>query len=403
MSDKTQLEKGNTGRSKRAGVWRHARQALALAVVMLMVAGGWPVKVGAVPGNLDLTFSTDGKLTTSFAVDDYAEAVAIQSNGRIVVAGYSGPSGNRDFAVARYNGNGTLDASFSTDGKQTTDFFGENDFVLAVAIQDDGKIIAAGQVSSENAGTDFGLARYNTNGTLDATFSGDGLVTTDFSGGNDSAADILIQPNGKIVVGGLAQSNGTGNDFALARYNTNGTLDATFSGDGKTITDFGDNSEANGIALQSTGRIVAAGWVYAGGVNAKFALARYNGNGSLDNGSLSDSTPNDEFGTDGLAMTDFFNHFDIAHDVAIQSDDKIVAVGYATHPGYDFAVARYEADGALDNSFSGDGKLTTGFFNNRYDEAKAVAIQPDGKIVVAGTARVLTPRYNFAVARYYGN
>ena len=465
MSGRTHLERGNTGRSKRAGVWRHTRQALALAVIMLMVMGSWLVKVKAAAGDLDPTFSTDGKVTTTFGLNDHASAVAIQANGRIVVAGDTGQAKISDFAVARYNSNGTLDASFSGDGKQATDFFGGADKALAVAIQEDGKIVAAGSAADPNNSYDFALARYNTNGTLDNTFGGDGLVTTDFFGGDDFGHDILIQPNGKIVVGGSAR-NGDLDDFALARYNTNGTLDTTFSGDGKQTTAFGiatasataiaiqsngrivaagyigtyadpglaydfalaryntngtpdtsfsedgrtntsfgnGDSQAQGVALQSTGRIVAVGYADLGGGSKKFALARYNGNGSLDNGGVGDSTPNDEFGTSGLLITDFFNGYDSSiNDVAVQSDDKIVAVGYATHPGYDFALARYEADGALDDTFGGDGKLTTTFVLNRYDEARAVAIQPDGKIVVAGTNRASTPGYNFAVARYYGN
>ena len=143
----------------------------------------------------------------------------------------------------------------------------------------------------------------------------------------------------------------------------------------------------------------------AGG-GTKFALARYNGNGSLDDGGVGDSTPNDEFGTNGLVSTDFFNGSDSAYDVAVQSDDKIVAAGYASHPGKDFAVARYEPDGVLDNTFSGNGKLITHFsLVNRYDAAHAVAIQPDGKIVVAGTTFLLNPLfdYGFAVARYRGD
>jgi uncharacterized delta-60 repeat protein len=429
--------------------------------MMMMVMGSWLVKVKAAAGDLDPTFSNDGRQTTTFAVNDYAEAVAIQSDGRIVVAGYTGPAGNYDFGVSRYNSNGTLDVSFSGDGKLTTDFFGENDFGEAVAIQSDGKIIVAGVAVSEQAGNEFALVRYNTDGTLDNTFDGDGRVTTDFNGDDDVAYDILIQPNGKIVVGGSTKSNGMGNDFALARYNTNGTLDATFSGDGKQSTDFGGSDTAAAIAIQSNGKVVAAGYSSAGGYFAfalaryntngaldttfsgdgktttnlgddassaysvaiqsngrivaggsvvtgigttNFALARYNGNGSLDTGGVGDSTPNDEFGTGGLLITDFFNGYDSAiNDVAIQSDDKIVAVGYADHPVRDFAVARYEPNGALDNTFSGDGKLTTTFVFNRYDEARAVAIQADGNIVVAGTNRTITPGYNFALARYLGD
>src|SRR5919106_1268573 len=228
----------------------------------------------APPGDLDPTFDGDGKVTTDFpGFSDQAHGMAIQADGKIVAAGFSGPSANRNFALARYNTDGSLDTTFDGDGKVTTDFAGSIDAALGVAIQADGKIVAGGRaVVSGNQ--DFALVRYNADGSLDTTFDGDGKVTTDFAGASDQASGVAIQANGKIVAAGRAFVSGT-SDFGLARYNADGSLDPTFSGDGKVTTDFaGDTDEARGMAIQANGRIVAAGVATVSG-NQDFALARY--------------------------------------------------------------------------------------------------------------------------------
>ena len=201
-----------------------------------------------------------------------ASGVALQSNGKIVVVGRGGPG----FALARYNPNGSLDPSFSGDGKQTTDFAGEDFDVGAsgVALQENGKIVAVGRCGGTGF-VDFALARYNPNGSLDPSFSGDGKQRTDFGGG-DAASGVALQGDGKIVAAGVT-SSGSGSDFALARYNPNGTLDASFSGDGKQTTDFGGTDRAAGVALQADGKIVAAGVGDGTDGTSDFALARYQG------------------------------------------------------------------------------------------------------------------------------
>ncbi len=221
-------------------------------------------------GSLDPSFSGDGRQTTELDFGDFSRArgLAIQADGKIVAVGET--SSPDDFALARFNPNGSPDMSFSGDGLQTTDFGGGFSFDGAsdAAIQGDGKVVAVG-----GAGGDFGLARYNTNGSLDSSFSGDGLQTTDFLfGAGDSASDVAIQANGRIVVAGGASGGATGSDFGLARYNTNGSLDTSFSADGRKRTSFGGSDNANGVALQGDGRIVAVG---AG--NGEVALARFLG------------------------------------------------------------------------------------------------------------------------------
>jgi uncharacterized delta-60 repeat protein len=341
-------------------------------------------------GSLDTSFSGDGRQVTDFGSGDTATGVALQADGKIVAVGHAGGigGGGGDFGLARYNPDGSLDTSFSGDGKQETNFggFGGFDLGNGVAIQSDGKIVAVGRAGG--TGGDFGLARYNPDGSLDTSFSGDGKRWTDF-GGSEEASGVAIQSDGKIVAVGRAEGTGD-DDFALARYNPNGSLDTSFSGDGRQTTNFGFTDFANQVALQGDGQIVAVGFT-GGNSGGDFALARYDTNGVLDPG----------FSGDGRQTTDFspdaFDH-DEATGVALQTDGKIVAVGPVG--GNDFALARYDTGGALDPSFSGDGKQTTDFAGP--DRANGVAIQPDAKIVAVGNAGGpgVRPGGDFALARY---
>jgi uncharacterized delta-60 repeat protein len=349
-----------------------------------MVSLGLSAAAIAAAGDLDPTFSGDGKQTTDFPGGfDEATGVALQQDGRIVVVGVAG-AGNftGDFALARYNPNGTLDASFSGDGKQTTDFGATNsDKALAVTLQSDGKIIAVGRAGL-GSGSDFALARYNPNGSLDTTFSGDGKQTTPL-GQASRANAVALQANGKIVAVGAGNA-----DFKLARYNPNGSLDPTFSGDGTQTTPWGGTGIANGVAIQADGKIVAVGGESA---SINFALARYNPNGSLDT----------SFSGDGKQETDF-GGYNEAKAVALQGN-KIVAVG-AGLVGFgtgDFATARYNPNGSLDTTFSGDGKQTTDFGGD--DLANDVAIQANGRIVTAGIATGGATGNDFALTRYNSN
>ncbi|MBI4285757.1 MAG: hypothetical protein HY670_07670 [Chloroflexi bacterium] len=201
--------------------------------------------------------------------------MAIQSDGRIVAAGYGNPlaQDNSDFALARYNSDGTLDITFDNDGKVTTDF-GSTDYGYSVAIQSDGKFVVAGY-SGGYPSADFALARYNNDGSLDTSFDTDGKVTTNF-GGWDLGQSVAIQSDGGIVAAGHTQSASFALDFALARYNANGSLDSAFGIGGKVTTDFGGGPDAgHSVAIQSDGKIVVAG--SGGGGTGDFAVARYGG------------------------------------------------------------------------------------------------------------------------------
>ncbi len=293
---------------------------------------------------------------------------------------------------------GALDGTFGTGGKVTTDFAGDMDEAHGVVVQADGKFVAAG-VAKTSRSQDFALARYNPDGTLDGTFGTGGKVTTDFNGGDDAAFAVVLQPDGKIVAAGVAKTSRS-QDFALARYNPNGSLDGTFGTGGKVTTDFaGDDDAAFAVALQPDGKIVAAGGAKASYRSQDFALARYNPNGGLDT----------TFGTGGKVTTDFAGDTDEAHGVVVQLDGKIVAAGVAnTSRAQDFALARYNPDGGLDTTFGTGGKVTTDFAGGD-DAAFAVALQPDGKIVAAGGADAGGSRSSyrgsgedFALARYLG-
>ncbi len=317
----------------------------------------------AAPGDVDSTFGGSGMQVTHFGPESAAFGVAIQPDGKIVTAGtsnYEQDSGLYlgEFGVSRHNADGTLDGSFSDDGRQTTSF-GPNlgAYAQAVALQADGKIVVAGNQRESNVVDPYvhlAVARYRADGSLDPTFSGDGKLTVADFGDYSTANAVAIQADGKIVVAG-----GT----ALVRFNADGSFDPGFSDDGKVSTDL----DAQAMAIQADGKIVLAG-------GYGFRLARYRADGSLDPAFSGDGTVNTDL--PGLVY---------ARSVALQDDGRIVAAGgIATSAGgTDFATVRYHTDGALDTAFGTGGMQTTGEPDVN-DFAAAVAVQPNGKILVTG-------------------
>ncbi|MEX2140632.1 MAG: hypothetical protein WD894_15320, partial [Pirellulales bacterium] len=355
-------------------------------------------------GSRDISFGDNGRHRDSFPNFVEITSIALQTDGKILVAGSSGTAS--DFFVARYNADGSPDLSFDGDGWLTTDF-GQGtgwaqDFATSVTVQANGKILVAGYSHQGTTGEDFALARYNTDGRRDTTFGVDGKVTTDFASTSDRAFAIAVQLDGgidgDIIVAGYRNDQGsiTGYDFAVARYSSSGTLDLNFGadGNGKRTTNF-DSSEnyATSVALQGDGKIVVAGYSLQGSRSYDFALARYNSDGSDDT----------TFGIGGKVTTDFAGSYEAGTSVALQSNGKIVVGGYSFQGsnGVDFALARYTSSGALDNSFDGDGKVTTDFGGSR-NEAHSVALQADGKIVAVGFS-YQDGISDFAVARYLGD
>ena len=271
-----------------------------------------------------------------------------------------------DLAVARFNPNGSLDAPFGTNGKVSNTLSPTSDLARAVRLQTDGKIVAVGYAFT-SSNFDYALVRYNINGSLDASFGTNGRVFTDFGDArSDAAYAALIQPDGKIVAGGSAQTpGGAPSNFALARYNTDGSLDTNFGTGGKTTTDFfGLADRIHALVLQTNGKIAAAGYatVPASSSHTDFALARFNANGSIDS----------TFGTNGKTTTNFVNAIgeDRAFALVLQADGKLVAAGFGTtqpNTSAIMALVRYIGDPPIAPrnkpfDFDGDGKTDISIF-----------------------------------------
>ncbi|MFI8965398.1 calcium-binding protein [Streptomyces sp. NPDC053493] len=410
---------------------------LALGLVLALVLPG---TAAAAPGDLDPSFGTGGRVVTSFPGFAGGNDIARQGDGKLVVVGQS----EGGFALARYNTDGSLDPTFAGDGTTTSDFGGGSHSANAVAIQPDGKVVVAGttEMPGEEGGCCFfSVARYQPDGSLDTAFGNGGLFRVDEFGGSADGTDVAVQPDGRIVAAG----KGGGGGFALVRLTAGGTLDPSLGGDGAVVAGFTPTSPqdpggvARRMALQSDGKIVLVGYV----ANAfDIGVARYTADGSLDpafsgDGMVSadfggtefgndvavqpdgrivavgtggaglallrynaDGSPDATFGTGGRTSVAFPGDGGVANAVALQSNGKIVVAGRADDPNSsesnDFGVARFHPNGMPDTGFSGDGFAVTGFGD--FDEARGVLVQPDGKIVAAGYGA----GFAFALARYQG-
>jgi uncharacterized delta-60 repeat protein len=361
-------------------------------------------------GDPDTSFDMDGQVKTSIDPQyNYAVARALvrQADGNIVAAGYARSSSGRNYALARYLSDGSLDVAFDGDGKLTTLFYNSNASAYSIALQADGKIIAAGPSASFCSGGSctpnlFSLARYMPDGVLDPSFGADGKVTASFSRGESQAYGVKVQPDGKIVVAGYA-GGGTAGAFALARYMPDGSLDTSFGTGGKVVTDVNDTfrDAAFALAIQADGKIIAAGYSSNGeGV----ALVRYMSDGGLDT----------SFGGDGIVRTHVANGDGYALSIALQSDGKIIAGGLTarlcstTCTNENFLLVRYLPNGDLDTAFgtngTGGGIVITSFGTSSNDRVYSLALQPDGKIVAAGSVGIDCPdscsSSDFGLARY---
>jgi uncharacterized delta-60 repeat protein len=342
-------------------------------------------------GSLDTTFDGDGKLTTDFAGGaDAARAVALQADGKLIVAGEAGNGSDNDIAVARYNSDGSLDASFGSGGKVRLDLTGTDDVVQSVAVRGDGKIVVAGSVG-DGAGRDFLVAQLNADGSIDDSgFGTHGFASLDFAGGADYVTALTVQSDGKIVLAGTANlgATATQTDFALARFNSDGTLDATFGVGGKQTTDIGASADfVEALAVQpGDGKLILAGHT-SHDTDASFAIARYSKDGGID----------PSFGSGGTLTEDFGGSNDYAYAVAVQPDGKVLVAGYTHAASDDFAVLRLDASGAVDTTFGVGGKVRIDFDSGE-DIAATLTQQADGKILVAGWAATSTSD-DFAMVR----
>ena len=333
-------------------------------------------------GSVDPTFGKKGVVTTPLGAFAGVNALALQSDGKIVAGGHTSTGANTDFVLTRYNEDGSLDTTFSGDGIVTTDLSAATDTLQDVAISPDGKIVAVGQFFTGNR-YDGAVVRYHSDGSLDTTFDGDGIATVSISGEGDELYSVAVQSDLKIVAGGSLETPPSG---MLVRLTENGAFDPTFDGDGIAVVPVGAGSSIFSLLLEPDGQIVAGGvGILLDGITYRhdFVVARYNTNGSLDT----------NFGTGGVVTTDIDANTDIVLDLQRQSDGKIVAAGY-TEPRYDvdFAVVRYQENGTLDPTFGTGGIVRTNFGRlqnsrrNTIDYAYGAAIQSNGRILLVGTS-----------------
>jgi len=424
--------------------------------------------VQAAAGDLDTAFGSNGKVVSDlFGQSEVANAIALQNDWKIVVAGYTAlPTASQrvDFALARYNSDGSFDTTFGNGGKVVTDFDPTHrDQANALAIQNDGKIIAAGFTSftgsDDNTDYAFAMARYNADGTLDASFGNAGKVITNISNPSgfnvyfrESINAIAIQNDGRIVATGTAFLNFTQSmDFTTIRYNADGSIDNSFGTNGRVFTNFTNttpsepNDAAGEIFIQSNGNIIVAGRVHH--LAFDYGIARYHSDGSPDttfgqggqvttsalhqaSGNASKETamavqgdgkiiiggftqsnsinlfalirlqangnPDATFGNGGQVTA---NLSGVIRSLKIQSDGRIIAAGTSSENFGDFRLARFNSNGSLDENFMSGSTVTTDFSGNA-DQLFATAMQSDGKIIAVGAATNSAGNFDFAVARY---
>ena len=338
-------------------------------------------------GTLDNSFSADGLVSTDLGASTYdqANALAIQLDGRIVVVGPSGYSKALDFGAARYLPDGTPDSEFSFNGVDFTSVVFGDDHATAVAIQDDGKIVIGGYGFCTE-GNCFAMVRYLSDGSTDPEFGIDGIVTTEISGGYvlESKA-IALQDDGKILLAGGGVAG-----FALVRYLEDGSVDSDFGVDGLATCAFSQgNDRANGIAVLDDGKIILSGYA-SGTIGDSIAVTRLNDDGSIDTG----------FGAGGRVRAALPNRNTIGQSMAVGPDGEIVVVGYYVPPSsFDPAamVARFTAEGVLDTEFNGTGLRDLAVVGSISSIMNGVAVQPDGKVV--GCGAVVTATSDFLVVR----
>lgn len=362
----------------------------AVSLYLLVLGFACDATVG-VPGSLDTSYGTGGIVITPLVSgQDRINAVALQPDGKILFAGSCRGVTYSDFCALRYLANGSLDATFGSGGRVITPIGIDNDNVMATVLQPDGKVLLAGTCSGALT-LDFCALRYLANGTLDASFGSGGKVITDVGSADDNVRAVILQPDGKVVLGGSCVVVNT-TDFCAVRYMNDGTLDASFGTNGKAITSLGSSLETvTSMVLQADGKIVLAGDCGGNGFNADFCALRYLANGSLDA----------NFGTNGKVTTPVGSNDDFSSALVLQPDGKLLHAGYCriVDINYDFCTVRYNADGTLDTTFGTSGKVITAIGVDR-DYASGIALQPDGKIILTGWCATSASNFDFCALRY---
>lgn len=323
-------------------------------------------------GSLDAGFGSAGIVTTDFGSNDDAYGLALQADGRIVAVGRVQVGGGYDFGITRYEANGQLDGSFGVGGKVSVDFAGGADYARAVVIQPDGRIVVGGQAGVTGRSS-FALLRLLPGGGLDSAFGSGGRVQTVVGAGNALGYDLALAPDGKLVLAGVALL-GSSDQFAAARYVADGSPDATFGTSGVALVPVLSQSSARGVQVLADGSVLLAGGS-ASGARSDITLVKFDAAGSPD-GSFGGGT--------GKVTTNLSGGRDYGFALALQADGRVVVGGYrAATAGDDIAVLRYRADGAVDTTFGSAGALVVDHAGG-LDRAQAVELQADGRILVAG-------------------
>lgn len=353
-------------------------------------------------GTLDPLFGTGGIVLTDIGLIDEALAATRQTDGKIVTAGFTGNIGSYSFLLTRHNEDGSLDDSFGDAGITITSLGVGEARCNAIQLQADGKILVIGTyLAAEGGPADIALARYNTNGTLDLSYGTDGIVITNSEDSEvfDGGMRGRVQADGKLVVLGFKYEDIL--EFLLLRYNTDGTLDNTFGDEGivtPIIGDYSDESEELNLIFDGDENILVVSSAFAPGEShSNFSIVKYHNDGTLD---LS-------FGTDGQVLTnikttDGVSSNDYGADIAFQSDGKIIVAGMIYEVDGAFALARYSATGVLDESFGTGGVMYTEM--SAWAECTGMSIQANDKIIITGQAS-FDEEYNedFVVIRYTAN
>ncbi|RKI20120.1 hypothetical protein D7Y15_01800 [Corallococcus sp. AB030] len=335
-------------------------------------------------GTVDTTFAGGMGLVTTTLASGLCNASsargALQPDGKIVIASTRDQGAATDFALVRYTASGAPDTTFGSGGLVIYNYV-MFDHAIDVAIQPDGRILLAGS-SSNNTNLDFVVARFTSTGALDSTFGVGGRATYDFpSGRNDSMTDMALQPDGKVLAVGLTYAIGASPDFGLVRFTASGALDSSFGGGGALKIDvFGSTDQAMAVAVQTDGKILVGGNAYyPSGSQYYMALLRLNANGTAF-----DST----FNGNGQAYLSFGPTNNIISRLAVQADGKIVAGGYTslTSRGnnYDAALLRFLPTGPLDSTFAGGGGFMYEGFVDSHDLTGGLGFQSDGKLIAGG-------------------
>ena len=365
-------------------------------------------------GTLDTSFGTDGKIITNFSIpsnyyqytrDNHFPHLVIQPDNKIIVSGTNRNTSlvpTYDFGMIRYNPNGTLDTTFGANGVVMTDFNNLDDFCNSITLQNDGQIVLVGETNTPIQGVNYGIIRYNSDGSLDLSFGNNGKISLDLSSNfypytSSSATSVKIQSTGKIIIGGSCDKQDIGNytvQFAIVRLNSNGTLDTSFGINGQvfSLSTIGGIKQLTCLLIDNSDKIMAGGFDRIGSINTRKALIqKYDENGNLDS----------SFANNGSFITD---EEKAIYEFSLQNDNKILAVGFTSNPtgyhDYGYLIYRFNSDGTIDNSFGSNGMFTRNPNTGVYveDQAFAVAYQNNSsKIIIGGTS------YSLNVLERYGN